>query len=156
ALDPAAKFDQARAHVARREWDKAVQCYAEGMEVEPTDNGEVWFEYAAAQLLAGDRQGYRRTCAYMLGRCQTIPEMRPCLVARACTLAHNWTDDWERLDQLFRLYAKEHKRSDSDSWPLTEQAALHFRCARPRDAVPLLERSLAADGRPGRAVLNWL
>jgi tetratricopeptide (TPR) repeat protein len=47
ARDPAAKFDQARAHVARREWKKAVKCYAEGMELEPTDNGDLWFEYAA-------------------------------------------------------------------------------------------------------------
>jgi hypothetical protein len=92
----------------------------------------------------------------MLARCETKPQMRPYLVARAGTLGHNWTDDWKRLDQLFRLYAKEHKRSDSDSWPLTEQAALRFRGARPRDAVPLLERSLAAEGRPGRAVLDWL
>src|SRR5262249_19787320 len=89
ARDPAAKLDQARAHVAWREWKQAAQCYAEGMELEPTDKGEIWFEYAASQLLAGDRPGYRRTCAHMLDLCQKKPEMRPYLVARACTLAHN-------------------------------------------------------------------
>src|SRR5262249_43100252 len=93
ARDPAAQLDQARAHVARREWGKAAACYAESMELEPTDDGEIWFEQAAAQLLAGDRSGYRRTCAHMLGRCQPKGPMRPYLVARACTLAPGSTDD---------------------------------------------------------------
>src|SRR5262249_32246138 len=87
ARDPGARFDQAPAHVARLEWGKAAACYAEGFELEPTDNGENWFEYAASQLLAGDRASYRRTCAHMLARCQQTPQMRPYLAARACTLA---------------------------------------------------------------------
>jgi tetratricopeptide (TPR) repeat protein len=157
ARDPAAKFDQARAHAARREWEKAARCYAEGMELGPTENGELWFEYAAAQLLAGDRPGYRRTCAHMLARCQTTPQMRPYLAARACTLAPDSTDD---PTQPARLSATDLERDDergaAPSWALTEQAALHFRAGRSEEAVPLLERSLVADGRPGRAVLSWL
>jgi serine/threonine-protein kinase len=153
ARDPVAKFDQARAHVARLEWRKAVTCYAEGFELEPTDNGDLWFEYAASQLLAGDRVGYRRTCAHMLGRCQQAPQMSPYLAARACTLAPDSTDD---PTQPLRLSAKELERNDAASWARTEQAALRVRTGRSQDAVPLLERSLVADGRPGRAVLNWL
>jgi tetratricopeptide (TPR) repeat protein len=157
ASDPVALLNQARAHVARREWEKAVQRYAEGMELEPTGDGEIWLEYAAAQLLAGDRPGYRRTCADMLARCQTVPKMRPYLAARACTLAPDSTDD---PTLPVRLSAKElednNERNEVPYWALTEQAALCFRTGRSSDAVPLLERSLTADGRPGRAVLTWL
>ena len=81
---PVALFDRARTHVSRREWRQAAACYAEGFDLESTDDGDLWFEYAAAQLLAGDRPGYRRTCAHMLARCPKL--MRPYLVARACTL----------------------------------------------------------------------
>jgi serine/threonine-protein kinase len=153
ARDPVAQLDQARAHVARQEWEKAVQCYAEAMELEPTDKGEIWFEYAAAQLLAGDRPGYRRTCAHMLARCRSEPQMRPYLAARACTLAPDSTDDRTRP---FLLYVTENKRRDTGTWTLTEQGAACFRSGQPSGAVPLLESSLVADGRPGRAVVDWL
>jgi tetratricopeptide (TPR) repeat protein len=48
------------------------------------------------------------------------------------------------------------QRSEKAFWSLTERAALHVRAGRVRDAVPLLGQSLAADDRPGSAVLNWL
>jgi serine/threonine-protein kinase len=153
ARDPAAKFNQARAHAARQEWAKAVTCYAEGMELEPTDNGDLWFEYAAVQLLAGDRPAYRRTCAHLLARCQPAGPLRPYLVARACTLAPDSTDD---PTQPLRLSANELQGRDAYFWALTEQAALHFRTGQPKDTILRAERSLTADGRPGRAVLNWL
>src|SRR5262249_33637580 len=79
--------------------------------------------------------------------------MRPYLVARACTLAPGSTDD---PTQPLRLSAAELQGHEADFWSLAERGALHLRTSRPRDAVPLLERSLVADGRPGRAVLNWL
>jgi hypothetical protein len=41
-------------------------------------------------------------------------------------------------------------------WSLTESAALLVRAGHFERSVPLLEQSLAADGRPGRAVVNWL
>jgi tetratricopeptide (TPR) repeat protein len=153
ARDPAAKLDQARAHVAHREWGKAAECYAEGMELEPTEDGDLWFEYAASQLLAGDRSGYRRACAHMLAQCQPTGPMRPYIVARACTLAPDSTDD---PTQLRRLSMKELEGNEAAFWAFTEQGAMQFRTFLPRDAVAPLEKSLAADGRPGRAVLNWL
>jgi serine/threonine-protein kinase len=153
ASDPVARLDEARSHVARREWETAVACYAEAMELEPTDKGEIWFEYAAAQLLAGDRPGYHRTCAGMLTRCQPAGPMRPYLVARACTLAPDSTADFS---QPLQLSAKELEGNEAQFWALTEEAALCCRTSRPNEAVRLLERSLAADSRPGRAVVNWL
>jgi serine/threonine-protein kinase len=153
ARDPAALLDQARTHVGRREWKKATACYAEGFALEPTDDGDLWFEYAAVQLLRGDQAGYRRTCAHMLRRCQPAGPMRPYLVARACTLAPDSTDDPERPGRLSR---NELTRTPDAFWSLTEQAALQVRGSEPGKVVQLLERSLAADGRPGRAVVNWL
>jgi serine/threonine-protein kinase len=151
--DPTAKFDQARKHVARMEWEKAAACYAEGMELEQTDQAELWFEYAAAQLLAGDRVGYRRTCAHMVACCQSAGPMRPYLVARACTLAPDSTDDPK---QPLRLFGNELARNVAEYWACTEQGGLLFRARLPKDSVRFLENSLAADGRPSRAVLNWL
>src|SRR5262249_54564017 len=148
-----AKFRQARAHVGRTEWKDAAKCYAEGMELAPTDDGGIWFEYAASQLLAGDPAGYRRSCAHMLARCQPAGPMRPYLVARACPLAPDSTDD---AAQPLRLAQKELDRNADEFWSLTELGALYVRTGRPKDAVPQLEWSLVADGKPGRAVLNWL
>jgi serine/threonine-protein kinase len=152
ARDPVALFDRARVHVSRREWKQAAACYAEGFELEPTDNSEVWFEYAASQLLAKEWEGYHRTCAHMLARSQA-KQMRPYLAARACTLARGSTD---ATDLPSRLSQDELQRSPTAFWSLTEQGALQVRAERFQQAIPLLERSLVVDGRPGRAVLNWL
>jgi serine/threonine-protein kinase len=153
ARDPAAKFEQARTHVARTQWKQAARCYAEGMELEPTDDGDLWFEYAAVQLLSDDRAGYRRACAHMLARCQPNGPMHPYLVARACTLAPNSADDPELPS---RLAQNELARNPTAFWSITEQAALQLRGTQIQDVVVLLGQGLAAEGRPGRAVLNWL
>jgi hypothetical protein len=153
ARDPDALFAQARAHVARLEWKRAAACYAEGMELEPTDDGDLWFEYAAVQLLAGGRSGYRRACAHMLARCQPKGPMLPSLVARACTLAPDSTDDPGLPGRLSR---DELLRNPTEFWSLSEQAALQFRRGQTENVVLLLVHSLAADARPGRAVLSWL
>jgi tetratricopeptide (TPR) repeat protein len=153
ARDPTALLDQGRAHVGRCEWKEAAACYATALDLEPTDDSNLWFEYAASQLLSGDRPGYRRTCARMLSRRQAAPRMRPYLVARACTLAPDSADDPALAT---RLSADELRGNPGAFWSLTEQAALHCRAGRVEEAVPLLEQSLVADGRPGRTVLNWL
>jgi serine/threonine-protein kinase len=158
--DPIAKFEQARAHIARMEWEQAARCYAEGMELEPSDNGDLWFEYAAAQVLAGDRSGYRQTCAHMLARCQPAGPMRPYLVARACTLASDSNEQPARAAVLSKNELLE--RNQTEFWALTELGALAFRYNIPTNPigylnpVAYLEKSLVVHGRPGRAVLNWL
>jgi tetratricopeptide (TPR) repeat protein len=152
ARDPVALFKQARAHVARTQWKKAAACYAGGMELEPTNDSELWFEYAAVQLLAGDRPGYRRTCAHMLARGQAKPPMRVYLVARACTLSPDSTDQPKEPARLFEPEVDNHRAF----WVQTERAAMLVRDGRPGRAVLDAERSLLDDSRPGRAVLNWL
>jgi hypothetical protein len=104
------------------------------------------------QLLTKDRAGYRRTCAHVLARCQA-KQMRPYLVARACTLG---PDSADATDLPSRLSQDELQRSETAFWSLTEQGALHVRAGRLQQAIQPLERSLVVDGRPGRAVLNWL
>jgi Tfp pilus assembly protein PilF len=68
-------------------------------------------------------------------------------------LAPDSSDDPARPANLSQ---NELEESETAFWSLTQRAALQVRAGRPREAVPLLERSLTADGRPGRAVLNWL
>src|SRR5262249_37001693 len=107
ARDPVALFDRARVHGSRREWKQAAACYAEGFALEPTDHSELWFEYAASQLLAKDKEGYRRTCAHMLARSQA-KKMRPYLAARACTVSPGSAD---ATDLPSRLSQDELQRS---------------------------------------------
>jgi tetratricopeptide (TPR) repeat protein len=157
ARDPAELFSRARDHIARQEWKAAAECYAQGLELEePSDGGEVWFELAAVQLLSGDRPGYRRTCALMLDRGQKTPRLRSYLVARACTLAPDSSDDPERAAQQFRGEFGAATTILSLNESFTEQGALEIRAGRLHRAVFPLEENLRVDGRPGRAVLNWL
>ena len=152
AGDTALSVGPARAHAARGEWVRAAARYARLLRSKPTDDGEVWFEYAAVQLLAGDPDGYRRTCAHMIARRPQTPGMRAYHVARACTLA---AGDPTRVGQLS---ANELRQNGTEFWSLTEQAALHYRAGRFAAAVPLLEQSLRVEPRPGAVVVNrlWL
>jgi hypothetical protein len=122
------------------------------MDLEPTDDSELWFEYAAVQLLAGDRPGYRRTCSAMMARAQGTAPLKSYLVTRACTLA---PDSNVNREQLFLQYAKE-VGTRSEVWALTESAAWYFRAGDTGPARRFAESGLVADGRPGQAVLNWL
>jgi hypothetical protein len=81
------------------------------------------------------------------------PNLRAYHVARACTLAPDAVADAARPGRLAR---KELSGQSGEFWSLTEQAALHYRAGRFKEAVPLLEQSLRAEPKQGRAVLNWL
>jgi serine/threonine protein kinase/Tfp pilus assembly protein PilF len=150
AEDP---LEQGRVRAARREWQQAADCYARALKRGPTDEGHFWFEYAALLLLCGDRPGYNAVCARMVDRCGRAPELRAYHVARACTLAPDAVADAERPGRLAKKELADHA---GDFWSLTEQGALHYRAGRFKAAVPLLEKSLRADPRSGRAVLNWM
>jgi hypothetical protein len=69
------------------------------------------------------------------------------------TLAPGWTDD--PTHALFRPN-EEAELYSNEFWALTERAALDCRTKQPKEASLNAERSLAADGRIGRTVLNWL
>jgi eukaryotic-like serine/threonine-protein kinase len=144
-----------RAHIAKRDWGKAADNYRRAVELASPGDGELWFECAAVQLLAGDRAGYRRSCVRLLelGTAR-IPNVRSYHVARAWTLAP--LADEKDSAKVSALAARELKQSAAEFWSLTEGGALLCRAGRPKEAVPLLERSLAANEKPGAAVLNWL
>ena len=72
---------------------------------------------------------------------------------RACTLASESVKEAALPGQKAE---GEFKQSGKAFWSLTEQGALAYRAGRYDEAAALLEQSLAADRRPGRAVLNWL
>jgi tetratricopeptide (TPR) repeat protein len=141
------------AHAARRDWDGAADCYARALKGDATDEGHVWFEYAAVLLLSGDRRGYTNACAHMVERYGKTPKLRAYHVARACTLA---PDAVAKASLPGRLAEPELKASARQFWSLTEQGALHYRAGRFPEAVAQFEESLRADPRPGKAVLNWL
>jgi tetratricopeptide (TPR) repeat protein len=151
--DPLIKLDQARLLVSRRQWSDAAEAYAQLIQNSATNEGEIWFECAAAQLLAGDRRGYRETCKRMLEGSPKVPRMRGYLVARACTLAPDSVDDAALLSQVS---AKELQDAAKTFWSLTEQGALHYRSNRFREAERSLKQSLRVETRPGASVLNWL
>jgi tetratricopeptide (TPR) repeat protein len=144
-------LERGRAHAARREWAEAARHYDRAAVLGSADGG-FWFEHAAVLLLAGDHQGYARVCARLVERCGKAPDLRPYLVARACTLAPNAREDAARAARL----AAVELMNNTDFWALTERAALLQRAGRSDLAVPLLEKSLKANEKPGAAVLNWL
>jgi serine/threonine-protein kinase len=146
-------LDRARACVGRKHWTQAAEIYGQLIQDTPNPDGEVWFEYAAVQLLSGDRSGYRRTCQQMLQAARGPGKMRAYLVARACTLAPGAVDD---LALVVQVSSEELDRNASTFWSLMEQGALRCRANRPREALPAFERSLQAETRPGAGVLNWL
>jgi serine/threonine-protein kinase len=154
ARDPYQLLEQARAYVARTQWKEAVKCYAKSLALQPTEVADIWYEYAAAQLLAKDLAGYRGTCAYMKARCSPKGPMRSYLVARVCTLAPDASEESTRSVQ--QLAARELNDKRGEFWALTEQAALNVRTKQYVLAVRQAENSLVQDGTPGRAVLNWL
>jgi tetratricopeptide (TPR) repeat protein len=150
AADP---VERGRAHAARLDWARAADDYGRAMSLAATENGELWFEYAAVLLLSGDRAGYAKACARMVERCGKAPDLRAYHVARACTLAPDAVPD---ASLPRRLAESELASAAREFWSLTEQGALDYRAGRFPEAVTLFEQSLAADPRPGRAVLNWL
>ncbi|HZY86420.1 MAG TPA: tetratricopeptide repeat protein, partial [Gemmataceae bacterium] len=134
ALRAADPLEQGRAHVARREWEKAADCYARDLKRGATDEGHFRFEYAAVLLLSGDRSGYANACAHMVKRCGTAPDLRAYHVARACTLVPDAVVDAALPG---RLAEAELKANPGQFWSLTEQGALHYRAGRFPEAVEL-------------------
>jgi tetratricopeptide (TPR) repeat protein len=151
----------ARGYAARRYWVPAEGSYTAVVNATPIDDGEVWFELAAARLLVGNRDGYRLACVWLVEHVSGSAKIRPYHVIRALTLA---PIDASTLGpgagsdpaKIAKLCLDELLANRAEPWSLTEQAAYLHRGGRLRDAIPLLKKSLAADERPGTQVLNWL
>ncbi len=139
-------------HAAGGDWSAAAADYTRVFAGQPLENGELGFEYAAVLLLSGDQPGYRKVCAELLAR-SGQRGIRPYHVARACTLAPDSVKDAALPGKQAE---GELKRSEGEFWSLTEQGALAYRAGRYDEAATLLEQSLKADSKPGRAVVSYL
>ncbi len=153
ANDPVVRIKQAHQQVARKQWLKAAESYGRIVKESPKVEDNLWFEYAAVQVLSGDCNGYRETCKLLLERANKASRIRPYLVARVCTLA---PDSVENPLLPSQISADELQRSAKEFWSLTEQGALHYRENRFEKAKSFFEASLRVEKKRGSAILNWL
>jgi serine/threonine-protein kinase len=140
-------------------WKGAAEDYTQLVELNLVDLGQSWFEVAAVQFLAGDLDGYRRTSARLLERGPGTSGVRGYHIARSCTLDPGAEKSMTRailVAHAMQVSDLELKKNEGEFWALTERAALLHRAGRSREAVPLLERSLARNEQPGAQVVNWL
>jgi tetratricopeptide (TPR) repeat protein len=151
--EPLVNLESAQAYAAGKRWQLAAACYAQVIHLNGENIGQAWFEYAAVQLLGGDRQGYLRTCVLLVNRSAAATGVRPYHTARAWTLSPAAVEDVEKVK---RLSAAELTQYGKSFWSLTEQGALLHRLGQSAEAVPLLEQSLAANTQPGARVVNHL
>jgi serine/threonine-protein kinase len=143
-----------RFQARRCQWKEAAAALTQSLSIEAPDDAEIWFEAAALCLLAGDSDGYRRTCARMLEACeQKKRPLRPYLVARACTLAAGSVADIKRVGQLAK---PELMRERAEYWSLIEQAALEYRTGEWDQARKLIGMALREYPEWDGNVINWL
>lgn len=142
----------ARSAARRGEWLDAAERYTRSVADRSARDGEVWFELAAVQLLAGDEAAYRDVCRSMLEQCEPLG-LRKFLVARACTLAPIPEDE---LALASRIGTDEIEHHPTSHWALTLRGALLCRGGRPSEAIPAFMQSIEADSDPVRAVINWV
>jgi tetratricopeptide (TPR) repeat protein len=152
ALSAASPALEGAALAACGKWTKAADCYARALQRSPTNHGHFWFEYAAVSLLAGDRPCYATACGRMIDQCGKKNGPRAYHVARICTLAPDAVTETSLPARL----AEEELNKSQEFWSLTQRGALAFRAGHYQAAVPFFEKSLKADTKPGRAVVNWL
>lgn len=141
---------KSRSAAAKREWSVAAGFHSHLQQGYPR-NSDALFDLAAVSLLAGDNAGYREVCASMLEQCESAG-LRRFLVARACTLAA--VSDQE-LAQAAELGTPELDTYPDYHWSLRQRAALLCRNGRPREAIPILERSLEATSKPEHHIVAW-
>jgi WD40 repeat protein/predicted Ser/Thr protein kinase/predicted Zn-dependent protease len=153
--DPQVQRNAALFAVRFGRWADAAAAYAALIERQPNADAEVWFEHAALGLLAGDREGQRKTAALMLKRTEEKKDLRPFLVARACTLAPLPAEEVQRAA---RLAEAELAQNGEAYWSLTQRGALEVRAGRAESAVPLLRQALKAapDGGASPVIRLWL
>lgn len=143
---------RARSAASKQKWQIAAESYAKAINGDYAITGHVWFEYAAAHILAGDAPSYRDVCASMLERCETA-NLRRFLVARACTLVRGSDQELARAAALAMPELDLHAET---YWSLTQRGALLCRQKKHREAITVLERSLRSNSRPEDCVITWV
>jgi len=157
---PIAKYDgtvavlhlcRARSAGSKQKWQLAADSYANAISGDYAINADVWFEYAAVRILAGDTPGYREVCTLMLQRCEK-ENLRRFLVARACTLVRGSDQELARAAELSNLELDLHA---DVYWSLTQRGALLCRQKKHREAITVLEKSLRSNSRPEDCIITW-
>ncbi len=145
---------RARAATTKQQWSIARESYAQAVGGRFANDAEAWFEYAAAQVLAGDHAGYRETCANMLKRCES-DGLRKFLVARACLLA---PVSIEELALAAKLGMPELDTHGQQHWSLSVRGALLCREGKYREAMPILKQGYQKALRPEDSIIlsAWL
>jgi hypothetical protein len=132
-------------------WEAAAALLPENRRAD----GHYHFERAALVLLAGDAEGHRKAVAAMRRRLEEGGGggngIRAYHLTRAAAL-HPEGD----ITATATLAKQELDDNAGQFWALTLRGAILVRQGKPADGIGYLQRSLAADRSPGRAVLNHL
>lgn len=137
------------------QWDKAVADFAKAMEL--TNQVQVRYRHALAQLGAGDVAGYRSACSRLLDQYGELTNPNDGYwIAWTCALAPGAVTDFARLLQ----FAEKAVASDPTNYAyLKVLGATLYRAGRFEESVEQLNRAgLAYDANPGGSCLtyNWL
>jgi WD40 repeat protein len=129
------------AEARRGQWKKAAEALAKAVRYGGNDPA-VWYEHALAQLSAGDRAGYRKSCARMVkkfaGQAAT---------AEACVLGPDALADFKALVERAEKAVLDAPDGVAERARL---AALLLRAGQAERAATLLEKCVAGEGaRPG-------
>ncbi len=156
-IKPEAWIERARRHVARGQWDKASEDFAQMFKLIP-DDLESTFEFAGALLLAGDTEGYKRFCAHLLERRDNLkywnhPGRRSNLLARIFLMSPATEVDPAEASRL----ADEAVLAQPEvPWNLHALGLAHYRTGRYDEAVKRLQESMQVDPKWPAQPVNWL
>lgn len=150
--DDVLQMCRARAAILNQEWSVAGEAYARALSGRYKDNAALWYECAAATVLAGDVPSYQQTCNSMLEQQETLG-LRAYLVGRACTIGTATVQD---LSRATKLAIPELDLQPEVHWSLTQRAAFLCRQGSSREAIPILERSLQVSAQPEKLILTWV
>jgi serine/threonine protein kinase/tetratricopeptide (TPR) repeat protein len=139
---------RARYHLLRSEWALALADFDRVIADRPfaTD----WYQYAAVQVLAGDLEGYRKTCQKWMEAWTKQPNVPPYLLARACCL----TDSSPASAEQLLKWAQQGAGNPTIGNQLHVRGAAAYRAKQFASAVTFLEASNKTTWTLGH-FLNW-
>jgi tetratricopeptide (TPR) repeat protein len=143
---------RANIYANEKQWTKAIDCFARAIGIY-ADDGGTWNLLALAQLGAGDRDGYRRTCGRLMEHFRQSDSGRMAnAIAWTCALAPNAVADPARPVQWAEKAVAARPR---DYEAMNTLGAVLYRAGRFEEAIRRLKEAIALEGRGGNAV-DWL
>jgi serine/threonine protein kinase/tetratricopeptide (TPR) repeat protein len=139
---------RARYHLLRSQWSLAVAAFDHVIAQRPM--GSDWYEYAAVQVLAGDLDGYRKTCQKMMADEEKHTEASGYCLARSCCLTDSSGAGAGKVVQWAQRWAG----NPGVGWHLHLRGAAAYRAKQFAAAVTYLEASNKTQWIHGH-FLNW-